>query len=167
MVSCSRERPHVTIVDVGEDGTPTLERVRRLASADHGLAVVATLRRDGSIQCSVVNAGVLDHPVTGRPCVAFVAIGDSAKLAHLRRTPRATVVFRSRWEWVAVEGETSLAGPDDPLDGLDPAAVPRLLRAVFTAAGGTHDDWATYDRVMAEERRTAVFVRMDRVYPNR
>ncbi len=144
-----------------------VERVRRLAAADHGLAVVATVRRDGSVQCSVVNAGVLDHPVTGQPVVAFVAIGGSRKLAHLRRTPRATVVFRAGWEWVAIEGRTSLAGPDDPLDGFEPSRIPQLLRDIFTAAGGTHDDWATYDRVMAEERRTAVFVQMDRVYTNR
>jgi hypothetical protein len=35
---------------------------------------------------------------------------------------------------------------------------------VFTAAGGTHDDWATYDRVMAAEGRTAVLVEPRRVY---
>jgi len=35
---------------------------------------------------------------------------------------------------------------------------------VFTAAGGTHDDWATYDRVMAQERRTAVLMTPHRVY---
>ena len=143
-----------------------IDRVRRLAVADHGLAVIATVRRDGSVQCSVVNAGVLDHPVMGEPVVAFVAIGGSRKLAHLRRTPRATVVFRAGWDWVAIEGPTSLAGPDDALDGVEPGAVPQLLRDVFTAAGGTHDDWATYDRVMAEERRTAVLVEMERVYPS-
>lgn len=143
-----------------------LERVRRLASADHGLAVVATLRENGRIQCSVVNAGVLDHPVTGKPVVALVAMGGSRKLAHLRRRPHATVVFRGGWQWVAVEGRVDLAGPDDALKGFDPNRVPQLLRDNFTAAGGTHDDWATYDRVMAEERRTAVLVEMGRVYSN-
>jgi len=39
-----------------------------------------------------------------------------------------------------------------------------LLRDVFTAAGGTHDDWPTYDRVMAEERRAVVMIAPDRVY---
>jgi hypothetical protein len=41
-----------------------------------------------------------------------------------------------------------------------------LLRDVFTAAGGTHDDWPTYDRVMAEERRAAVMIAPERVYSN-
>jgi len=75
-------------------------------------------------------------------------------------------VFRVGWEWVAVEGTVELAGPDDPLTGFDPDAVPELLRDVFAAAGGTHDDWDEYDRVMAAERRTAVLVRPERVYSN-
>ena len=37
---------------------------------------------------------------------------------------------------------------------------------MFRAAGGTHDDWPTYDRVMAEERRAAVLISPERVYPN-
>ncbi len=45
--------------------------------------------------------------------------------------------------------------------------LPKLLRDVFVAATGTHDDWAEYDRVMAEERRVAVFVRADRIIGNR
>jgi len=44
--------------------------------------------------------------------------------------------------------------------------VPQLLRDVFSAAGGTHDDWDEYDRVMADEDRLAVLVRPERVYSN-
>ena len=40
------------------------------------------------------------------------------------------------------------------------------LHEIFTAAGGTHDDWDTYDRVMREERRTAVLVTPTRTYSN-
>lgn len=144
-----------------------IDLVRRLAGADHGLAVVSTVRADGSIQSSVVNAGVLEHPVTREPVVALVAQGGSAKLRHLRRRPRATVVFRAGWEWVAIEGPADLAGPDDELRGISPAHIPQLLRDIFTAAGGTHDNWEEYDRVMAKERRTAVLISMDRVYSNR
>ena len=129
------------------------------------LAVIATTRPNGSIQASVVNAGVLDHPVTGQPVVALVARGDSKKLDNLRQTPRATIVFRAGWQWVAIEGQTSLAGPDDSLPGLEGSHIPQLLRDIFTAAGGTHNDWPTFDRVMAEERRTAVLIEMSRVYP--
>jgi hypothetical protein len=38
---------------------------------------------------------------------------------------------------------------------------------VFVAAGGEHEDWAEYDRVMAEQRRAAVLVDPARIYSNR
>jgi hypothetical protein len=60
-----------------------------------------------------------------------------------------------------------VAGPDDPQPWLDPERLRLLLRETFSAAGGEHDDWDTYDRVMAEERRAAVLVHPDRVYTNR
>jgi PPOX class probable F420-dependent enzyme len=138
----------------------------RLVPGDHGLCVVSTLRKDSTIQSSVVNAGVLDHPLTGRPVAALVAQGGARKLANLRARPRATIVVRAGWQWAAVEGATELAGPDDPLAGIDAERLRLLLREIFTAAGGTHDDWDTYDRVMASERRTAVLVTPDRVYSN-
>jgi PPOX class probable F420-dependent enzyme len=137
-----------------------------LVPGDHGLCVVSTLGGDGTIQSSVVNAGVLAHPVTGAEVVALVARGGSVKLANLRARPRATIVVRAGWQWAAAEGPAEISGPDDPLPGFDPAQVPALLRDVFTAAGGTHDDWPTYDRVMAEERRAAVLITPDRVYSN-
>ena len=50
----------------GEANTRLLDRVRMLAAQEDGLAVAVTSRVDGSAQASVVNAGMLDHPVTGR-----------------------------------------------------------------------------------------------------
>jgi PPOX class probable F420-dependent enzyme len=144
----------------------TLDYVRDLVRRDHGLAVVVTQRADGSPQASIANAGVLAHPVRGDAVVGLVVRGDTRKHANLSRGPRATVVFRAGWEWVAVEGPVDLAGPDDPLEGLDADRVPQLLRDVFSAAGGTHDDWDEYDRVMAAERRVAVLVAPERVYSN-
>ena len=143
-----------------------LELVRRLVAADQGLAIVSTTRADGTIQASLVNAGVATHPVDGGDVVAFVARGGALKLRHLRARPYANVVFRAGWEWVAVEGATTLIGPDDPLAGFDATELPTLLRAVFVAAGGSHDDWVEYDRVMAAERRTAVLVSLDRISSN-
>jgi hypothetical protein len=66
-----------------------------------------------------------------------------------------------------VTGATHVIGPDDPDPAFDPAGLPELLRTVFKAATGTHDDWAEYDRVMAAERRAAVFVSADRIIRNR
>ena len=137
-----------------------------IGTQDHHLAVVATTRADGTVQASVVNAGLLAHPVSGEKVIAFVTYGK-AKLANLRSRPRATVVFRAGWQWASAEGRCDIIGPDDRFSGFDPAALPELLRAVFRAAGGAHDDWDTFDRVMRDERRSAVLLRADRIYSNR
>jgi PPOX class probable F420-dependent enzyme len=137
-----------------------------LATNESGLAVVSTLRADGSIQASLVNAGVLPHPATGQATLAFVTYGK-VKLANLRARPQVAVTFRDGWQWATVEGTGELVGPDDQQPWLtDPDALRLLLREVFTAAGGTHDDWAEYDATMAEQRRTVVLIAPTRVYSN-
>jgi PPOX class probable F420-dependent enzyme len=137
-----------------------------LASADHGLVVFTTTRANGSVQASVVNAGVMPHPLTKEPVVALVAIGGARKLANLRADPRTAVVARAGWQWATVEGSAQLIGPDDPHPDVDDERLRVLLREIFTAAGGTHDDWDTYDRVMREQRRTAVLITPARIYAN-
>ena len=143
-----------------------IEDFRKLVAGDHGLVVVSVTRGDGTISSSVVNAGVLPHPVTGESVVGMVVRGGTRKLANWRARPYANVVIRSGWQWAAAEGRVDLIGPDDPVPGFDADRLRLLLREIFTAAGGTHGDFDTYDRVMREERRTAVFVHPDRVYAN-
>lgn len=137
---------------------PGLKLVRTYGAADRWLAVLVTERTGRPPSVSVVNAGVLRHPLTGAEVVAFVARSATAKLANLRTDPHATLVFRAGWEWVAVRGPVELAGPDDPLPGLPAEGLRGLLRDIYTAAGGVHGDLDIYDRVMATERRTAVLL---------
>lgn len=139
----------------------SMEQVKKLADSEQGLCVVSTTRADGSVHASVVNAGIMAHPVSGDECVALVARGSAYKLRRLRETGRGSVTFRRGWEWAGVEGPAEVIDRDQA--GID---YPRLLREVFTAAGGTHDDWDTYDRVMAEESRTAIFITPERVISN-
>ena len=142
-----------------------LDLVRQIGAANHGLAIVSVARPDGSVHSSLVNAGVLDHPTKGTPVVGLVVAGATHKLRYLRAAGRATLAFQNGWQWVSVEGPVDIAGPDDTaIVGADD--VPELLRAVFRAAGGTHDDWDEYDRVMAAQRRTAVLVTPDRIVTN-
>jgi hypothetical protein len=143
-----------------------IEDFRRLVAGDHGLVVVSVTRADGTISSSVVNAGVLPHPITGEAVVGMVIRGGTRKLAYLRQRPYANVVIRSGWQWAAAEGAVDLIGPDDPKPSVDAERLRQLLREIFTAAGGAHDDFDTYDRVMREERRTAVFVHPAHVYAN-
>jgi hypothetical protein len=113
----------------------------------------------------VVNAGVLPHPVTGADVVGFVTYGK-AKLANLRIRPQMSVTFRAGWKWATVEGQAELFGPGDTNEGLDGESLRLLLREVFAAAGGRHDDWDSYDRTMTEQGRTAVLVSPTRIYSN-
>ena len=143
-----------------------IEDFRKLVPGDHGLVTVSAIRPNGTISSSVVNAGVLPHPLSGETVVGMVARGGTKKLANWRERPYANVVIRSGWQWAAAEGRVDLIGPDDPDPRIDAERLRLLLREIFTAAGGTHGDFDTYDRVMREERRTAVFVHPDRVYAN-
>jgi PPOX class probable F420-dependent enzyme len=144
----------------------TLSDAEAIGSRDKFLAVISTARADGTIQSSLVNAGVLADPDNGQQVVGFVTYG-AAKLANLRARPQVTVTFRAGWEWAAVEGLARIIGPDDPAPGVDSERLRLLRREVFTAAGGTHDDWDEYDSVMAADRRAVVLVTPTRIYSNR
>ena len=134
----------------------SVDDIRRIVALDHGLASLGTLRADGSVHMSVVNAGVIDHPTDGTPAVAFVARPATRKLANLRERPQATLLWRAGWAWVAAEGLVEVLHDE-----------PAVLRRIYSASGGgEHDDWAEYDRVMAAEGRVAAIMRPTRIYLN-
>jgi PPOX class probable F420-dependent enzyme len=143
-----------------------LDPFAQLVALDHGLAVVVTRRLDQSPHATVVNAGVVPHPVTRHPAGGCVAAGGSRKLDHLRADPIAALTIRAGWQWTTVEGDATLIGPHDPDPATDEDRLRLLLREIYQAAGGTHDDWDTYDRTMRDERRTAVVVTPTRLYTN-
>lgn len=138
-----------------------LADVRRIVSQESGLASVSVVRADGTPHTSLVNAGVLDHPVTGVPVVGYVTYGP-VKLRTLRARPATSILWRAGWRWAAVDGDSELLGPGDT----DAESLRLLLRAVFSACGGTHDDWDAYDRAMLDEGRVAVLVTPRKVYGN-
>ena len=107
----------------------------------------------------------LDAAGPRAPTLAFLASGiEGLKVRNARARPATTVVARAGFEWVTVEGRSEVIGPDDPHPAVDAGGLRLLLRDVFTAAGGTHDDWEAYDRTMADERRAAVLVTPHRIY---
>ena len=142
---------------------PSLETVQSFLAEETGLAVVSTVRSDGSILSSVVNCGVIDHPVSGEPRVGLVSRGGAARLGHIRKGSQVTATVRRGWKWVSVAGPAELIGPDDNSNQLDSDRIRVLLRDIFTAAGGTHDDWEEYDRAMRDEGRTAVLIEPKRI----
>ena len=143
-----------------------LSLARELGRRESGLAVCITIRDDGAPRASVVNAGVVASELTGQPAVGFVSKGDARKLRDLRTRPSASVVFRSGWDWIAVEGTATIIGPDDNAEGLDDEAVLHVVRRVYAAAvGGLPEEWAHLDPSFVEERHTAVLLRPSRTYP--
>lgn len=142
------------------------DHLLRLTSEVH-VAVLATTRHDGSVHASLVSSGAMDHPLRSGLAVAAVVAGGARKLGHLRSSGRAAATFVNGFDWVSVEGPVTIIGPDDASDILPAAELPLLLRRVFQASGGTHDDWSEYDRVMAEQRRAAVFIQPERILRNR
>ena len=106
----------------------TLQDAVALACRDSFLVVVATVRLDGSVQSSVVNAGVIPHPTTGEDVVGFVTYGPT-KLRNLRARPRLAVTFRADWTWVTVEGRAQL-----PVMSMNVAGTSKWLGAACTDA---------------------------------
>src|SRR5579859_7958336 len=84
-----------------------LARFEELVPLDHGLSVVVTRRANYTPQTSVVNAGVLPHPVTGERVVAFVAVGGARKLAYLRADPTIAIVVRAAGNGLQSKGALS------------------------------------------------------------
>ena len=92
-----------------------------------------------------------------------MAAPSSATCGHVRPSTSRSA---AGWQWIAVEGTAEIIGLDDPHAEVDRERLRLLLREIFVAAGGTHSDWDEYDRVMARERRAAVFVTPTRIYTN-
>ncbi len=95
--------------------------------------------------------------------------GEFLHAEPARNTVVLTMAENLRVKAAAVDPTPAAAapdsGPDDPLPAVDAEPLRLLLREIFTAAGGTHDDFGTYDRVMAAERRVAVLVTPARISP--
>lgn len=145
---------------------PNLQDVASYLAEDTGLAVVSTTQADGRVLSSVVNCGVIDHPLSAKPCVALVSRGPAARIGHVRRGSEVTITARRGWDWISVTGPADLIGPDDLPDGFDADECRVLLRQIFQAAGGTHDDYEEYDRAMVADGRVAVLIAPNRILGN-
>jgi PPOX class probable F420-dependent enzyme len=122
---------------------------------DH-TSVVTTIGSSGLPQSTIVRAG----PYEGK--MAFVVRGNTVKLRNIANDPRCTVLaVRPDWtRFATIEGRAEVRGPDDT----EAEELRLLLRAIFVAAGGDHDNRDEFDRVMKDERRAAVLVTPERVY---
>ena len=135
-------------------------------SEETGLVTVSTTQVDGKVLSSVVNCGMIEHPLTGATCVAFVSGSRAARLEHIDRGSQVTITARRGWAWSSVTGPADLIRPEQVPESIDKEQMRLLLREVFHAAGGVHDDLEEYDRAMAQEGRVVVCVTPERVLGN-
>ena len=131
-----------------------------------GLVTVSTTQVDGKVLSSVVNCGMIEHPLTGATCVAFVSGSRAARLKHIDRGSQVTITARRGWAWSSVTGPADLIRPEQVPETIDKEQMRLLLREVFHAAGGVHDDLEEYDRTMLQEGRVVVCVTPERVLGN-
>jgi PPOX class probable F420-dependent enzyme len=127
--------------------------------ATPGTATLATLRRSGIPQLSVVTyAWYPDED--GRALVRVSTTDGRAKVANLRRDPRASLLVERGWAYAAVEGRVELSPVStDPHD----ETVEELVR-LYRDANGEHPDWDDYRRAMVTDRRLVVRLLVDRAY---
>ena len=135
-------------------------------SEETGLATVSTTQVDGRVLSSVVNCGMIEHPLTGDVCVAFVSGSKATRLKHIDRGSQVTISVRRGWAWSSATGTADLIRPEKQPEGIDTEQMRLLLREVFHAAGGVHDDLEEYDRAMAQEKRVVVCVTPERILGN-
>ena len=106
-----------------------------------------TLRRDGRPQVSPVTGGV---DAEGRLVVSTYP--ERAKVANLRRDPRATVLVHSdEWNgpYVQVDGTAEV------LDMPSPEAEDALVE-YFRCISGEHPDWEEYRQAMRRQGKSLI-----------
>ncbi|MFC8229751.1 PPOX class F420-dependent oxidoreductase [Streptomyces sp. NPDC057287] len=139
------------------DFEPGREALLRLLGERDG-GVLVTLKRDGGPQLSNVNHAY--YPDEGVLRVSVTE--DRAKTRNLRRDPRASyhVTSEDRRAWTVADATAELTPPAaDPHD----AVVERLI-TLYRDVRGEHPDWDDYRRVMVQDRRVVLTLRIDHVY---
>ncbi len=132
---------------------------RLLTTRQNG--TLATLRGDGRPQLSVVTYAWYPDD-DGREIIRISTVDGRAKVANLRRDPRASFLVsnESGWSYAVVEGTVELS----PVATFaDDEAVEELIR-VYRDAAGEHPDWADYRRAMVADHRLVARLVVDHAY---
>ncbi len=116
--------------------------------AGHNLGTLATIKRDGRPQLSNISYG-FDRD---RLLVRISLTAGRAKVANLRRDPRASLLVNASdgWLFAVVEGDMEMSPvAADPHD----ATVEELIEVYREVAGKEHPDWDDYRAAMVADRR--------------
>ena len=124
---------------------------------DRGQGTLATLKRDGRPQLSVVS-----YAFDKAERVIRVSITDDrAKARNLRRDPRATfMVHPAAYRYAVFDGDAELS---EVAGAADDAVVDELVE-VYRAIAGEHPDWDEYRAAMVADRRLVLRIRITNAY---
>jgi uncharacterized protein len=116
-------------------------------------AVLATIKRDGKPQMSLV-----DYGLDSDGLIKIQSTRPSAKTKNARRDPRVSlsVVDQDHGRYLVVEGMAGLI-EDDPL--------PALRHVYQLIAGQPHPDWDEFNQAMIDEQQVVMTIDIERVYP--
>ncbi len=123
------------------------------------VAALATLKRDGRPQLSNVNFA-LDPD---GPTVRVSVVDGRAKVANLRRDPRASLMVSSPdgWLYAVLEGDADFSPvARDETD----ATVEELIELYRTIRGEEHPDWDDYRRAMVADGRLILRLKVTHTY---
>lgn len=126
--------------------TVSREELLSFARGRHHVLLI-TRRADGEVQASPVTCGV---DAQGRFVIATYP--ERAKVANLRRDPRASLVVLSDdfdGPWVQVDGSAEVL---DLPQALEP------LVEYFRCISGEHSDWDAYRAAMTEQGKSLLRV---------
>jgi PPOX class probable F420-dependent enzyme len=141
---------------------PLRDDLLRLAGS-RNLGALVTLKRDGRPQLSNVNYCLATDPVAGT-AVARVSVTDGrAKVANLRRDPRASLMVGTPdgWSYAVLEGRAELS----PVAAReDDATVEELIDVYRAVRGEDHPDWDDYRRAMVADRRLVLRLHVEHTY---
>jgi PPOX class probable F420-dependent enzyme len=132
----------------------TPDEARAFLKDNHN-AVLATFRRDGRPQLSVVGATVDEQ---GR--VIISTRQTAIKTKNLRRDPRVSVIVMSPGfygDWAQVEGTAEIVEQPEAIE---------LLVDYYRRMAGEHDNWDEYRAAMVAEQRVVVRFEIERAGPN-
>ena len=119
------------------------------------LGTLATIKRDGRPQLSDINY------CAAPGLIRFSTRTALAKVANLRRDPRASLKVTAAAGYAVVEARAELSVPSKDLD--DPT-VEELIEVYRLVGGKEHPDWDEYRAAMVADGRLVVRLHVERLY---
>ena len=116
--------------------------------------VLATTRRDGRPQLSLVTGGMLPDRT-----LAIATYPERAKVRNARRDPRVSVAVLGdefNDSWVQIDGDATVLDLSEAADG---------LVEYYRSISGEHPNWDEYRQAMADQGKCLIVVRPTRWGP--